>query len=69
MKELRLSNKYFVCKSINVLSKLMQKGFFPSCTKLSEYHDGVWVWYFDTNDRLVEELRNIFEDCKIIIVD
>ena len=69
MKELRLSKKYFVCKSINVLSKLMQKGFFPSCTKLREYHDGVWVWYFDTTDRLVEELRNIFEGCEIIIVD
>lgn len=68
-KEVRMSKKYFVCKSINVLCKLMQKGFFPSCTKESEFRDKTWIWYFDTSDKLIEELGNIFPDADILIVD
>ena len=69
MKELRIGKKYFVCKSVNVLSKLMQKGFFPACTKESEWHDGVWLWYFNTTEELINELRKIFDGCEIKIID
>ena len=69
LKEVRMSKKYFVCKSINVLCLLMQKGFFPSCTKESEFRDKTWIWYFDTSDKLVEELGKIFPDAEIKIVD
>lgn len=67
--QIRMSSKYFVCKSVNVLSKLMQKGFFPSCTKQSEYYKDVWLWYFDTTDQLMEELKKIFYGYEIKVVD
>ena len=67
MKVLVIGKQYFVCKSINVLSQLMQKGFFPSCTKRSEFHDHVWLWYFDVTESLIYTLKSIFSDCEIII--
>ncbi len=67
--QVRMSSKYFVCKSVNVLSKLMQKGFFPSCTKQSEYHNSIWLWYFDTTPELIAELKNIFEGYEVLVVD
>lgn len=67
--QVRMSSKYFVCKSVNVLSKLMQKGFFPSCTKQSEYYNKIWLWYFDTTPELIEELKNIFEGYEVLVVD
>lgn len=68
MKELRMSKDYFVCKSVNVLSKLLIKGFVPAITKQSDIHEGVWLWYFRNTDALIKELKDIFDDCKIVVI-
>lgn len=68
MKELIISKKYFICKSVNVLSKLLVKGFVPVITKQSDFHEGVWLWYFATSDALIAELKDIFSECKITVV-
>ena len=69
IKEVRMSSKYFVCKSINILCKLMQKGFFRSCTKESEYREKTWIWYFDTSDDLIAELQLLFPNAEVKVVD
>ena len=55
MKELRIGKRYFVCKSVNVLCKLMIKGFIPDITEKSKKHDNVWLWYFKTTDGRIAE--------------
>ena len=69
MKELRIGKRYFVCKSVNVLCKLMIKGFIPDITEKSKKHDDVWLWYFKTTDGLIAELKEIFDDCGIKVMD
>ena len=69
MKELRIGKRYFVCKSVNVLCKLRIKGFIPDITEKSKKHDDVWLWYFKTTDELIAELKEIFEDCVIKVMD
>lgn len=69
MKEVRMSKKYFVCKSVNVLCKLMQSGFHPVCTKESEFRERTWIWYFETSDRLIDKLKEIFPDADVKVVD
>ena len=69
MKELRIGKRYFVCKSVNVLCKLMIKGFIPDITEKSKTHDDVWLWYFNNTEELINELRKIFDGCEIKILD
>ena len=69
MKELRIGKRYFVCKSVNVLCKLMIKGFIPDITEKSKKHDDVWLWYFNNTEELINELRKIFDGCEIKILD
>lgn len=69
MKELRIGKRYFVCKSVNVLCKLMIKGFVPDITEKSKKHDDVWLWYFKTTDELLAALEEIFDDCVIRVMD
>jgi hypothetical protein len=69
MKELRIGKRYFVCKSVNVLCKLMIKGFIPDITEKSKKHDDVWLWYFKTTDELLAALEEIFDDCVIRVMD
>ena len=69
MKELRVGKRYFVCKSVNVLCKLMIKGFTPDITKKSKKHDDVWLWYFNTTDKLLAALVEIFDNCVIKVMD
>lgn len=68
MKELRVGRSYFTCKSVNVLCKLMNKGFTPDIIKESEFHEGVWIWYFKTSKELVDALSEIFPDCTVKIM-
>lgn len=68
MKELRVGRSYFTCKSVNVLCKLMNKGFKPDIIKESEFHEGVWIWYFKTTKELVDALGEIFPDCTVKVM-
>ena len=66
--KIRLSRQYFVCKSIDVLSKLMQRGFFPVAIKKSD-KENIWIWYFDTTKPLIEVLKQIFPFHDVVVVD
>lgn len=68
-KTIVINKDYFVCLSIDCLSKLMQRGYFPVCTKKSCKFENTWLWYFDTTEQLVEEVRDIFPDRDVIVVD
>lgn len=68
-KQIRVNPDYFVCMSVDILSKLMQRGFFPTCTKKSCRYENTWLWYFDTTDRLLPVLEELFPDRDIVVVD
>ena len=62
-----VGRKYFICKSVNVLSKLINLGFVP--TEAQEVRDGHWFWIIPTTDELINALKDMFPDCNVTIVD
>ena len=62
-----VGRKYFICKSVNVLSKLINLGFVP--TEAQEVRDGHWFWTIPTTDGLINALKDMFPDCNVTIVD
>ena len=62
-----VGRKYFICKSVNVLSKLINLGFVP--TEAQEVRDGHWFWTIPTTDELINALKDMFPDSNVTIVD